>query len=53
MDAVAEILRQCDLTAPTVASASGGGRQGRHSPYLGFILAELQVLARQHPGASW
>ena len=52
-DAVAEILKQCRLEAPMVAMASGGGRSGRHSPYLGFLLAEMQVLARQHPGAKW
>jgi ring-1,2-phenylacetyl-CoA epoxidase subunit PaaC len=53
MDAVAGILQRCDLAAPTVASAAGGGRSGKHSSYLGYILAELQVLAREHPGASW
>ncbi|MEQ1736144.1 MAG: 1,2-phenylacetyl-CoA epoxidase subunit PaaC [Rhodoglobus sp.] len=52
-DAMAEILERCELSAPTVASASGGGRSGRHSSYLGYLLAEMQVLARQHPGASW
>jgi ring-1,2-phenylacetyl-CoA epoxidase subunit PaaC len=52
-DAVAELLERCELTAPTVASASGGGRSGRHSSYLGFLIAEMQVLARQHPGATW
>jgi ring-1,2-phenylacetyl-CoA epoxidase subunit PaaC len=53
LDAVAGILTQCDLVAPAVASSSAGGREGRHSSYLGYILAELQVLARQHPGAAW
>jgi len=52
-DAVADILTRCDLAAPTVAMASGGGRSGRHSSYLGYLLAEMQVLARQHPGAKW
>ncbi len=52
-DAVAELLKECELEAPTVASASGGGRSGRHSSYLGYLLAEMQVLARQHPGATW
>lgn len=52
-DAVADILARCELTAPTVASAAGGGRSGQHSSYLGYLLAEMQVLARQHPGASW
>lgn len=53
MDAVAGILTACDLEAPTVAFAAGGGREGRHSSHLGYLLAELQVLARKHPGASW
>ena len=53
MDAVAEILKRCELPAPTVAMASGGGRDGRHSSYLGYLLAEMQVLARHHPGAKW
>lgn len=33
--------------------AAGGGRRGRHFSTLGYILAEMQVLARQHPGATW
>lgn len=52
-DAVAGILERCELTGPTVSRASGGGRSGRHSSYLGYLLAEMQVLARQYPGASW
>jgi len=53
MDAIAVTLRACELEAPTIEMASGGGRDGRHSAYLGYMLAELQVLARQHPGAKW
>ncbi|MBX3194844.1 MAG: phenylacetate-CoA oxygenase subunit PaaC [Microbacteriaceae bacterium] len=53
MDAVAGILSACELDAPTVPFAAGGGREGRHSSYLGYLLAEMQVLARKHPGASW
>jgi ring-1,2-phenylacetyl-CoA epoxidase subunit PaaC len=30
-----------------------GGRDGRHSEHLGFILAELQFLQRAYPGAKW
>jgi ring-1,2-phenylacetyl-CoA epoxidase subunit PaaC len=36
-----------------VAPAQGGGRTGRHSEALGPMLAEMQVLARAHPGATW
>ena len=53
MDAIARVLAECELETPSMPFASGGGRSGRHSSYLGYLLAELQVLARQHPGASW
>jgi ring-1,2-phenylacetyl-CoA epoxidase subunit PaaC len=29
------------------------GKLGVHSEHMGFLLAEMQTLARQHPGASW
>jgi len=32
---------------------AGGGRRGIHGESLGLLLAEMQVLARTHPGASW
>ncbi|MFF1382197.1 1,2-phenylacetyl-CoA epoxidase subunit PaaC [Arthrobacter sp. NPDC058288] len=48
-----EVLAEAELEFPQVPAALGGGRQGRHSEHLGYMLAEMQVLARQHPGASW
>ncbi len=30
-----------------------GGKNGVHSEYLGFLLAEMQVLSRTYPGAKW
>ena len=50
---IAAVLAEEDVEAPGGAAASGGGRERRHFPTLGFILAEMQVLARQHPGAWW
>ena len=50
---VASILSQATLCMPTNAWAQRGGRQGRHSEHLGFLLAEMQHLQRSHPGASW
>lgn len=47
------VLAEERLSAPSVPTAAGGGRAGRHFPTMGFILAEMQVLARQHPGATW
>jgi ring-1,2-phenylacetyl-CoA epoxidase subunit PaaC len=30
-----------------------GGKQGRHSENLGYVLAEMQFLQRAYPGAQW
>jgi ring-1,2-phenylacetyl-CoA epoxidase subunit PaaC len=51
--AVRAVLDEAGLEVPAVPGAVGGGRLGRHSEHLGYILAEMQVLAREHPGASW
>jgi ring-1,2-phenylacetyl-CoA epoxidase subunit PaaC len=48
-----EILTEAELEVPDVPAAPGGGRQGKHSEHLGYILAEMQVLAREYPGAKW
>jgi ring-1,2-phenylacetyl-CoA epoxidase subunit PaaC len=53
-----------DRTIDTVISAGAlrrppdgwmqsGGRQGHHTEHLGHLLAEMQVLHRAHPGATW
>ena len=38
---------------PEVLGAYGGDRSGQFSEQRGHILAEMQVLARRHPGATW
>ncbi|WP_104063757.1 1,2-phenylacetyl-CoA epoxidase subunit PaaC [Arthrobacter sp. 4R501] len=48
-----EILAEAELGVPDVPAAPGGGRHGHHSEHLGYLLAEMQVLAREYPGASW
>ena len=42
-----------DLAWPEVGWRSRGGRQGQHSSAMGHLLAEMQHLARSHPGATW
>lgn len=51
--ALADVLDHAELAVPREPSARGGGRTGSHSEYLDFLLGELQMLARQHPGATW
>ncbi|MFJ4209630.1 1,2-phenylacetyl-CoA epoxidase subunit PaaC [Paenarthrobacter sp. NPDC089675] len=48
-----EIFAEAELEIPGVPQSLGGGRRGKHSEHLGYVLAEMQVLAREHPGASW
>jgi ring-1,2-phenylacetyl-CoA epoxidase subunit PaaC len=53
---IATVLAEAELELPsgrTAFVAAGGGREGRHTEHLGPLLAEMQVLARAHPGASW
>lgn len=47
------VLAEAELEAPEGFVASGGGREGIHTEFLGKLLAEMQVLARAHPGATW
>ena len=50
---VAAVLEEATLTKPDDAWMASGGKQGRHSEHLGYLLAEMQHLQRSHPGASW
>ncbi len=47
------VLEEATLSVPEVAAARGGGRQGLHSEQMGYLLAEMQHVARSHPGATW
>ncbi|MPZ63284.1 MAG: phenylacetate-CoA oxygenase subunit PaaI, partial [Propionibacteriales bacterium] len=38
---------------PDPQYAVTGGRRGIHTEAMGYVLAEMQHLARSHPGASW
>jgi ring-1,2-phenylacetyl-CoA epoxidase subunit PaaC len=40
-------------TPPADAWMQKGGKQGVHTEHLGFLLAEMQVVHRAHPGAKW
>ena len=50
---VGDVLRRAGITAPDVLWMQRGGRVGHHTEHLGHLLAEMQTLQRQHPGASW
>ena len=53
LEQVGDILKQAGISTPEVKWMQRGGREGRHTEHLGHLLAEMQILQRQHPGASW
>jgi len=50
---IGEVFAQAGLKAPEVPFPQTGGRKGLHGETLGHMLAEMQVLHRAHPGATW
>jgi len=59
---VGEVFREAQLSFPQTGvggmqTASGGmqtgGKQGRHTEDLGYLLAEMQFLQRAYPNCEW
>lgn len=50
---VTDVLDRATLRIPADGWRPTGGRIGQHTEHLSYLLAELQVLHRAHPGASW
>ena len=46
-------LSEATLQRPAAGGYVPTGKQGVHSEHLGFVLAEMQSLARAHPQATW
>jgi ring-1,2-phenylacetyl-CoA epoxidase subunit PaaC len=53
LEQVNDVLERAGIEKPEVKWIQRGGRTGRHTEHLGRMLAEMQVLQRQHPGAAW
>lgn len=51
---VTAVVSEATLTLPDGSPwRSRGGRSGVHSRPMGYLLAEMQHIARSHPGATW
>ncbi len=50
---ITEVLLQSTLPTPENAWMQNGGKQGRHTEHLGYLLAEMQYLQRTYPGNNW
>jgi ring-1,2-phenylacetyl-CoA epoxidase subunit PaaC len=52
-DIVQQIFAEATLAIPSDTWMHSGGREGRHSEHLGYVLAELQFVQRAYPGMKW
>jgi ring-1,2-phenylacetyl-CoA epoxidase subunit PaaC len=50
---VRPVLAEATLDQPADDWSPTGGRAGVHTEHLSYLLAEMQVLHRAHPGAKW
>jgi ring-1,2-phenylacetyl-CoA epoxidase subunit PaaC len=48
-----EIFTEAGLSIPSGTWMQRGGKQGKHSEYMGYILADLQFMQRAYPGCNW
>jgi ring-1,2-phenylacetyl-CoA epoxidase subunit PaaC len=50
---VDDVLSEATLSLPDNGWKQSGGRIGKHSEHLGYILVELQYMQRAYPGMEW
>jgi len=51
--AVASTFTGATVDVPADGVMQTGGRSGRHTEAFSYLIGELQVVARAHPGATW
>lgn len=50
---VRSVFEEAGLTVPEKVFMQTGGKSGRHTEHLGYILTELQYVQRAYPGCEW
>jgi len=50
---IEDVLSQAALELPRQTWIQSGGKGGKHSEYLGYLLAEMQYLQRAFPNSTW
>lgn len=53
MNKTKEVLEHATLQLPENKWMQTGGKEGKHTEHLGYILAEMQYLQRTYPGVEW
>lgn len=50
---IRSVLAEATLAFPEEGWMQQGGKEGRHSEHLGYILAEMQFMQRAYPNMEW
>ena len=50
---IREVMTEATLEVPESTYTHEGGKDGRHTEHLGYILSDLQFLQRAYPGQEW
>ncbi|SHI94222.1 ring-1,2-phenylacetyl-CoA epoxidase subunit PaaC [Hymenobacter daecheongensis DSM 21074] len=50
---LAHVFSEATVPLPQGVFMMTGGKEGRHTEHLGYILAELQYMQRTYPGLTW
>jgi ring-1,2-phenylacetyl-CoA epoxidase subunit PaaC len=50
---IRSVFEEAALAVPEKAFMQSGGKEGKHTEHLGYILTELQYVQRTYPGAEW
>tara|TARA_R110002096_G_scaffold221429_2_gene410239 strand:- start:14456 stop:15211 length:756 start_codon:yes stop_codon:yes gene_type:complete len=50
---VKEVIAEATLQLPEETVFQYGGKQGRHTEHMGYILAEFQYMQRAYPNMKW
>ena len=53
LNKVKEVLNEATLLVPEKVFMQTGGKDGKHTEHLGYILTELQFMQRAYPGCEW
>jgi ring-1,2-phenylacetyl-CoA epoxidase subunit PaaC len=50
---VEHVFSEATVPLPAAVFAQQGGKTGRHTEHLGYLLSELQYMQRTYPGLTW
>lgn len=48
-----EVFTEATLAVPPQGWTQQGGKEGRHTEHMGYLLTEMQYLQRAYPNAGW